>query len=87
MMHNGCINVCFLLVPVMSPERSTAPLSPQEQALTPRMLEPMELSSIDVQEAENNNGIVQSSTPLTNDDDLTSLAWLQDRNLLKGNTK
>lgn len=79
------LRVC-LLVPDMSPERWSGPVSPQEQALTPRMPEPIDMNSLDVQEAEftENNSDVQSSTPLTNDDDLTNLAWLQDRNLLKG---
>lgn len=78
----------------MSPEKSATPLSPQEQALTPRMLDPIDMDSVDVvQEAEpteNHNGLPQSnasSTPLSADDDLTSLSWLQDRNLLKGINK
>lgn len=77
----------------MSPERSSSPLSPQ--AVAPRMVA-MEVDSVNVQEAESpshqvaENGIQVagesngSTVPVTNDDDLTSLSWLQDRNLLKG---
>lgn len=94
--EDNVIKVYYCLVPEMSPERLSAPMSPQEQALTPRMLEPVDINTVDVvQEAElsdhsHNGGMPQSSTPmhtplaLSNDDDLTSLSWLQDRNLLKG---
>lgn len=78
----------------MSPERSSSPLSPQ--AIAPRMIK-MEVDMAAVQEAESlhpaaENGLqVQmesnaSTIPVTNDDDLTSLSWLQDKNLLKGNS-
>lgn len=77
----------------MSPERSSSPLSPQ--AVAPRMIK-MEVGMPVVQEAESphlpaeNGHQVQmesnaSTIPVTNDDDLTSLTWLQDKNLLKGN--
>lgn len=73
----------------MSPERSGSPLPPQ--AVTPRVAK-MEVDSGNVQEAEapreNSYQVTLesnvSATAVTNDDDLTSLSWLQDRNLLKG---
>lgn len=73
----------------MSPERSSSPLPPQ--AVTPRVAK-MEVDSGNVQEAEapreNSYQVTLesnvSATAVTNDDDLTSLSWLQDRNLLKG---
>lgn len=70
----------------MSPERSG---SPQEQALAPKMSVPASpVAGTPAREAESPLALLlavaQSHSNRATDDDLTSLSWLHERDVLKG---
>lgn len=73
----------------MSPERSGSPQ--EEQVLTPKMSVPASpIAGTPVREAQSPISIllaVAQNQINRSDDDLTSLSWLQEKDILKGNTK
>lgn len=72
----------------MSPERAATPQ--EDTAVTPKMSVPASpIAGTPTREAQSPMSILlavaQSQANRSGDDDLTSLSWLHDRDLLKGN--
>lgn len=83
----GIINYVQVLPHNMSPERSGSPQ--EEQVATPKMSVPASpVAGTPTREAQSPISLLlavaQSQSNRNGDDDLTSLSWLHDRDLLKG---
>lgn len=80
------VNLVYLHLQVkMSPERLG--YSEEEQVLTPKMSVPASpVAGTPVREAQSPISILLAvaHNQIRNDDDLTSLSWLQDKDILKG---